>query len=234
MDLRTRETLAQINNSLKSALAKATGITTSPGSVEFSIEGVPLLLYPIPARGFTAFYDASVLYPSELRNLLMHLALTGLFRARWSAAVHEEWISRLRRRPDLSRQKLERTRRLMDEHAADALVTDYESLIGGLVLPDPGDRHILAAAIRGRAEVIVTSNLRDFPSEILEPFGIEAQHPDEFVLHLLDLSPATVVAAARDHQDSLRNPPKTTDEYLKALEAQGLTETVSVLRRYLF
>ncbi len=99
--------------------------------------------------------DANVLYPAELRNLLMHLAMTGLFRARWSAGVHEEWITALlRNRPDLSREKLERTRKLMDKHAPDALVTGYEDLIEGLQLPDPGDRHVLAAAIRGRADVI--------------------------------------------------------------------------------
>src|SRR5277367_2343591 len=93
----------------------------------------------------------------------MHLALTGLFRARWSADVHEEWISSLlRKRPDLTRDKLERTRRLMDQHARDALVTGYEDLIPGLRLPDPDDRHVLAAAIRSHADVIVTMNLRDF------------------------------------------------------------------------
>lgn len=118
--------------------------------------------------GFTAFYDANVLYPAELRNLLMHLALTGLFRATWSAAVHEEWIgSLLRNRPDLSREKLERTRRLMDKHAEDALVTGYEDLIPGVQLPDPNDRHVLAVAIRRRADVIVTANVRDFPLETL-------------------------------------------------------------------
>jgi predicted nucleic acid-binding protein len=133
--------------------------------------------------GFTAFFDASVLYPSELRNLLMHLALTGLFRAKWSATVHEEWIGALlRRRPDLSREKLERTRMLMDLHATDALVTGYEDLIEGLRLPDPDDRHVLAAAIRARADVIVTANLRDFPPSTLGQFGIEPQHPDEFIL----------------------------------------------------
>jgi predicted nucleic acid-binding protein len=180
---------------------------------------------------FTAFYDASVLYPSELRNLLMHLALTGLFRAQWSAAVHDEWIrALLRHRPDLSREKLERTRMLMDKHAADALVTGYEELIEGLSLPDPDDRHVLAAAIRGRADVIVTSNLRDFPSDLLEPYGIEAQHPDKFILNLLDLAPGIVAAAARDHRESLRNPPKTIEEYVNGLEAQGLTQTASVLR----
>jgi predicted nucleic acid-binding protein len=184
--------------------------------------------------GFTALYDASVLYPSELRNLLMHLALTRLFRARWSADIHEEWISALlRNRPDLTREKLDRTRMLMDQHASDAIVVGYEGLIAGLELPDPKDRHVLAAAICARADVIVTVNLRDFPLATTERFGIEAQHPDEFILHLLDFAPGTVVAAAQDHRLSLKNPPKTVDEYLNALEIQGLTQTVSVLREYM-
>lgn len=184
---------------------------------------------------FTAFYDANVLYPAELRNLLMHLALTGLFRATWSADVHEEWIcALLRNRPDLSREKLERTRQLMDKHAEDALVTGYEDLVPGLNLPDPDDRHVLAAAIVASANVIVTVNVRDFPHDVLAPFGLDAQHPDEFVLHLLDLAPGIVAAAARNHRESLKNPPKTVDEYLDTLEAQGLTQTVSVLREHMF
>jgi len=86
---------------------------------------------------------------------------------------------------------------LMDQHATDAMVTDYQHLIPGLQLPDPNDRHVLAAAIRARADVIVTINLRDFPPEVMAPFGIEAQHPDEFILHLLDLAPGVVAGAAR-------------------------------------
>jgi predicted nucleic acid-binding protein len=161
----------------------------------------------------------------------MRLALTGLFQAKWSADVHEEWIRNvLHDRPDLSREKLERTRLLMDLHATDALVTGYESLIPGLELPDPGDRHVLAAAIRGRADVIVTANLRDFPQQIIEAFGIEAQHPDEFVIHLLHLAPALVVAAAREHRESLKKPAKTIQEYLKTLETQGLAQSGSLLR----
>lgn len=170
---------------------------------------------------FTAFYDANVLYPAELRNFLMHLAMTGLFRATWSAGVHEEWISSLlRNRPDLSREKLERTRMLMDRHADDALIIGYEHLIPALRLPDANDRHVLAAAIQGRADVIVTANVRDFPADALAPFGIEAQHPDGFVLHLLDIAPEIVAGAARDHRESLKNPPKTVDEYLRTLHAQ--------------
>jgi len=139
----------------------------------------------------------------------------------------------LKKRPDLTRDKLERTRLLMDKHAVDALVTGYEDLIPGLQLPDPDDRHVLAAAIRGQADVIVTMNLRDFPFDSIGSFGIEVQHPDEFVLHLFDLAPGAVVAAAQNHRQSLRNPTRTVAEYLETLERQHLRQTVSVLREYM-
>ena len=95
-----------------------------------------------------AFFDANVLYPSGLQNFLMHLALTGVFCAHWSAEVHDEWTrSLLKNRPDLTSAKLERTRQLMDKALPDALVTGYEHLIDAIRLPDPDDRHVLAAAI---------------------------------------------------------------------------------------
>ena len=127
----------------------------------------------------------------------------------------------LRNRPDLSREKLERTRMLMDKHAEDALITGYEDLIEGLHLPDPNDRHVLAAAIRGRADVLVTANVRHFPAEVLSPFELEAQHPDEFTAHLLDLAPGVVIGAAQRHRQSLKNPAKTVGEYLEMLEREG-------------
>jgi hypothetical protein len=183
---------------------------------------------------FIVFYDANVLYPAELRNFLMHLALVGVFRAKWSAEVHEEWMrSLLANRPDLTHAKLERTRQLMDKAAPDALVRGYEHLIPELALPDPNDRHVLAAAIHAGASVIVTCNLADFPPHVLGEFDIEAQHPDEFVLHLLDLVPGMVVEAAQNHRESLKNPPKTVDEYISALASQGLPQTASVLREYM-
>ena len=147
---------------------------------------------------YTALYDACVLYPAPLRDLLMHLALTDLFRAKWTEAIHDEWIRNvLHDRPDVTAEQLARTRRLMNAHVRDCLVSDYEGLIPSLDLPDPDDRHVLAAAIRGRADVIVTMNLKDFPTSALAPYGIKAQHPDEFVLHLLGTSEAKVIGAVR-------------------------------------
>jgi predicted nucleic acid-binding protein len=177
-----------------------------------------------------AFFDANVLYPSGLRNFLMHLALTGLFRAHWSAEVHEEWIRNvLKNRPDLTAEKLSRTRHLMDKALPEALVSEYEHLTDSIVLPDPDDRHVVAAAIRSGAGVIVTQNLKDFPDQVLGRFNIEAQLPDDFVLSLLDISEDLVLEAARNHRASLRHPSKTVEEYLSELDAQGLTKTVTIL-----
>lgn len=182
---------------------------------------------------FTAFFDANVLYPAGLRNLLMRLAVRELFRAKWSEKVHEEWMAAVMEDfPDITRPQLERTRNLMDLHAEDSLVTGYEDLIEGIELPDPDDRHVLAAAIRSNADVIVTRNLRDFPEERLRPYGIEPKHPDAFVMNLFDLTPGAVVGAAREHRESLRSPTKTVPEYLASLERQELTQTVAALRDY--
>lgn len=182
---------------------------------------------------YTAIYDACVLYPASVRDLLMNLALSDLFRARWTNDIHEEWISNLlKKQPERTREALERTRDLMNRHVRDCLVTGYEPLIPALTLPDPDDRHVLAAAIVGRADVIVTYNLKDFPASVLAPFGIESQHPDDFVLHQIDLKPAIACKWIKRHRASLKNPPKTVDEYLHKLESQQLTQTVARLREY--
>jgi predicted nucleic acid-binding protein len=111
---------------------------------------------------FTAIYDANVLYPAPLRDFLMHLALTGVYRARWSVQIHDEWKRNLLlNRPELTREQLDRTSSLMDAAVPDGVVTDYEQLIEGLDLPDVDDRHVLAVAIKCNASVIVTFNLKD-------------------------------------------------------------------------
>lgn len=183
--------------------------------------------------GLTALFDACVLYPAPLRDLLMHLALTDLFRAKWTDDIHEEWMrSVLTTRPDLRREQLERTRDLMNAHVRDCLVTGYEDLIDGLALPDPDDRHVLAAAIRAGADVIVTFNLRDFPAGAIGKYGIEGQHPDDFIVDLLGADSVAVCAAAKRHRLSLKRPPKSVAEYLPTLERSGLAKTVAELRGF--
>jgi hypothetical protein len=184
-------------------------------------------------RPFTAVYDACVLYPAPLRSLLMYLAMTDLFRARWTDAIHEEWMRNVQKDyPDIPREKVERVRDLMNAHVHDCLVKGYEDLIPALVLPDPDDRHVLAAAIRAGADVIVTFNLADFPAEALKPHGLEARHPDELIHDLLELSPAVVCGAAKKQRESLKRPPLTVEQYLQSLERQGLTQTVVALRTF--
>lgn len=178
-------------------------------------------------NSFTAFLDACVLYPAPTRDLLMELAVSDLYRAKWSDRVHEEWIAAaLRERDDLTRVRLERTRDLMNAHVRDALVTDYEDLIETIDLPDPEDRHVLAAAIRGRADLIITANLNDFPGERLAIWGIEAQHPDEFLINQFHLSRSTFLEAVRTVRSRLKAPPKSVEEYLHILRGQGLLGTV--------
>jgi predicted nucleic acid-binding protein len=179
---------------------------------------------------YTALYDACVLYPAPLRDLLVQLALTDTFRARWTAKIHDEWMRNvLRDRPDLTPDDLYRTRDLMDSHIRDCLITDYEPLIDTLVLPDQDDRHVLAAAIRGRVDVIVTYNLKDFKPIDLKPYDIEAQHPDEFIAHLIDLAPTAVLGAAKIVRARLKNPPLSPQEYLDRLSQQQLSITVDFL-----
>ena len=166
-----------------------------------------------------------------MRDLLLRLAAVNLISAKWSRDIHEEWMrSILRRRPDIRRESLERVRALMDAHVPDSLVEGYEALMSALTLPDSNDRHVLAAAIRGRADVIVTYNLRDFPASALSPFGIEAQHPDTFIGHLIDVDARTVLAAVRAQRAALRNPPVDAIAFVQRLEELELARTAAFLR----
>lgn len=181
---------------------------------------------------FVVIYDACVLYPAPLRDLLLHLARTGLFAARWTSEIQAEWTRNLiAQRPELA-SKLPRTVELMNSAVPDVLVTGYEALVGGLTLPDVDDRHVLAAAIRAGAQLIVTFNLRDFPATELAPYGIEATHPDTFITQQFDLHEALVVSAARSHRRALRNPSRSPAEYLDTLAAQGLVVTAERLRQF--
>ncbi len=122
---------------------------------------------------YTVILDACVLYPAPLRSYLMYLANTGLFRARWTDEIHDEWIRNLlKNNPDLDQVKVNRTKILMNKNVPDCLVVGYEPLIDGLTLPDVDDRHVVAAALKGQAEAIITFNLKDFPSSELNPLEL--------------------------------------------------------------
>lgn len=120
----------------------------------------------------------------------------------------------------------------MNHSVRDCVVSDFEYMISTISLPDPDDRHVVAAAIHCGASLIVTFNLSDFPDSALKAYNLTAQHPDDFIVDLLDLHPAGVLEAAASHRRSLKSPPKTADEYLDTLLAQGLTQTVAILRQW--
>lgn len=118
----------------------------------------------------------------------------------------------------------------MTRAVPDCMVTGFEELIDGLVLPDPNDRHVLAAAIRAGAPAIVTFNLDDFPADRLASYNIDAKHPDDFVIDTIDLSPGAVAKAIAEQAGALRNPPRSVPELLDTLRDQRLVRSVSKLR----
>lgn len=162
----------------------------------------------------------------------MRLALTDLFKAHWTDKIHEEWINSLLRQGKFTRERLERVRQLMDANVKDAKVIGYESLIETLDLPDPDDRHVLAAAIRSGADAIVTFNLKDFPADALAPYGIDALHPDEFIYYQIDMAPSVCCSAIKKQRLALKNPQIEVDEFLATLQKQQLPQTVSKLREF--
>ena len=183
--------------------------------------------------GFTALLDANILYPAPMRDIFLQLAADDVFRAKWTADIHREWIDALlRNEPHRDRATLERTSRLMDRATRDCLVTKFEPLIPTLDLPDPDDRHVLAAAIVGRCDVIVTCNLRDFPEDVLAPYRIEILHPDEFLSDHLDLMPGSFCAVVRKVRARLVAPPFSVQEYLAILAGLGLADTAAELARF--
>lgn len=187
---------------------------------------------PLATDPLVCVYDANVLYPAQLRDLLIRLAVEGLVRARWTSRIHAEWTRNvLANHPDITREQLRRTRRLMERALPAAEVRGYEHRAGGLALPDPNDRHVLAAALEVGAEAIITFNLRDFPAKSLKPHGIEAVHPDQLAMTLLDERPDAVLGVMRRHRTSLRKPPKSPEEYLQILRRARLEETAQMVAK---
>lgn len=181
---------------------------------------------------FTAFIDANVFFGARLRSLMMEVAATGLFRARWSPDVHREWMEAvIKRRPDITMADLEPTRASMDAAVPDSLVTGYEALIGGLNLPDPDDRHILAAAILCRADVIVTFNVKDFPAEELDRYGIHTRSPDRFFQDVDGLETGVMMTAVLRDLAHYKNPPLSIEGYIEDLKKAGVPMLAGYLEK---
>ena len=180
---------------------------------------------------FPAFLDACVLDPAYLADTLLRLAEASAYRPLWSADVLAELRRNVIER-GIPPDRVDRRIALMTRSFPDALVTGYESLVDGMA-NDPKDRHVLAAAVRANAEVLVTFNIRDFPEPALKPYDIVAVHPDEFLLDQLDLYPGLTMAVLRQQAASYRREPTSVPGVLVLLERTGVPRFAAELRRHL-
>ncbi len=181
---------------------------------------------------YTALLDACVLYPVAMTDALLSLATAGFFAAKWTTMFEAEWLRSLeRQRPDLA-GKLDVRRDSMREAIPDWEVNEaaWSALAAGLQLPDPDDQHVLAAAIAGHADCIVTSNLKDFPADVLFEFGIEAIDPDTFIINQWDLDPVNAIAAFKRMRSRRKKPLSSPEDFAYALEVGGLPTTAQRLR----
>jgi len=176
--------------------------------------------------------DACVLFPLAMVDSLMSLAEAGLYAAKWSTRIEEEWIRALEtKRPDL-KGRLGTRRDAMREAVPDWEVpeTAWRAVVGGVQLPDPDDAHVLAAAIAAHADCIVTVNLRHFPDAVVEAYGIEAVDPDRFIINQWDLDQLAAVAAFKRMRARWKKPQATPEDFAQALERGGLPATAIRLR----
>lgn len=176
-------------------------------------------------RPLVAVYDACVLYPFHLRNVLIQCAVDGLVEARWTDDIHAEWIRNLAANlPETPASRFKITRDRMKAVLPDADVANYQTLIPDLLLPDPDDRHVLAAAIAAKASVIVTWNLKDFPATALRQHGVAGISPDDLLAELYASLPTVLVASLKRSRQNLRKTIPSVDEFLDALREQKLTQ----------
>ncbi len=180
------------------------------------------------------FLDANVLFAAALRDLLMQLAVAGVFAPKWSELIEDEWLRNLLAvRPDLNSASLARTRDLMRIAAPDCLVAPDEALVSSIELPDRDDRHVLAAAMTCKADVLLTFNLRDFPAGCLPEGSPEILHPDAFLRRLAERDGSILLAACETCRSRLRNPALTAAEYVAALVRNGLPITSSYVENHI-
>lgn len=188
------------------------------------------------ANRYTAFVDACTLASTLKRNLLLSLAEAEFFRVRWSEKVLDETeaaIEKILAKKVVldAADKAKRARQAMELAFEEAIVSEYDFFLPACAgLPDPGDAHVVAAALKTQAATIVTENLSDFPESHLKDLNLEARSADAFIADTIALDPGKAVAAIRKMRERFKKPEKTAEVLLLDMEAAGLTETVDVLR----
>ena len=177
---------------------------------------------------FTCVLDTNIIYPIEIRDLLFWFAYYDLFTPKWSKHIFDEWESVMERK-GLSKEEIKKRTNLADLAFPDAFVLNYEPIIKGLTLPDEKDCHVLAAAIKTNANVIVTNNLKDFPLDYLETFGLVAKSADDFIADIIDLNHDKAIKAFRKLVLNRRNPDLDEYEVLDNLRGNGLINSADYL-----
>ena len=177
---------------------------------------------------FICVLDTNIIYPIEIRDLLFWFAYYELYTPKWSKHIFDEWKEVMLRR---GVSEDEASKRISKAQLAfpDALVENYESLIDGLELPDLKDKHVLAAAIKTNANVIVTNNIKDFPAEYLARFGLKAKSVDDFITDLIDLNQERAIQAFRDLVLNRTNPDLDEYQILDRLRKSGLKDSADYL-----
>jgi len=170
-------------------------------------------------------FDACILYPFHLRNIVVQIAVDRLVDARWTDEIHDEWIRNLvANRPAIPIERLQITRRLMNDALPGAMVTGYQRHILAVTLPDPDDRHVVAAGIASGATIILTWNLRDFPAREMKKHGLRTQTPDAFLVDLCDLAPDLIVASLANARRNLSKTRVSASDFINILKNQGLIQ----------
>lgn len=176
--------------------------------------------------------DTNVIYPIVIRDLLFWFAHYDLFTPKWSNHIFEEW-ERVMKRKNVSPEAIAQRIKVANSAFPDALVKNYEGIIASLTLPDMNDCHVLAAAIKANANVIVTNNLKDFPEKYLDFFGLKAKSADDFLTDIIDLNPDHAVEAFKEMVLNRKNPKQDEFEVLKGLRNCNLTDTANYLHALL-
>ena len=184
--------------------------------------------YMIHSVRFTCVLDTNVIYPLWIRDLLLWFAYHELYTPKWSQHIFDEWHAVMIREEISEDEAIKRTSKVT-EAFPDALVQNYEPLIETLSLPDIKDRHVLAAAIKTNANLIVTNNLKHFPREYLSAFGLSVKDADDFFTDIIDLNHEKSIQAFRDLVMNKRNPPFDNYQILDIFRKNGLKNTADYI-----